>query len=142
MSLDFENLFVKPVIYGYSVSNEVIRRVQPIAVNGRDFVDVWLQSKWAEAADWSAADNLDELKKAHDNFEALRNRNTTDWPTFAFGAVRSCAGEQNRFQVELDQDSGAPKYFAIAQGTNAFTMLTTSSQPDPRCRSGDLMGKH
>ena len=60
---------------------------------------------------------------------------------YEYGAVRSCSDDRNHFQVQVDKDSGAPTYFQILQRTNSFTMLSISREPDPRCKSADLMRK-
>jgi hypothetical protein len=138
MSLDFETVFVKPVIYRYRVSDNQVRRVQPIAVNGRDFVDVWLQSKWTEASEWSSNENLDALKNEHLKFEAQRS-SIKGSPISSFGAVRSCSDKPNTYQVEVDQEPGGPTYYEIREGQNSFTMLWASVQPNLHCDSGDLM---
>lgn len=140
MSLDFVHLFVEPVIYNYLVAGDTVRRVQPVAVNGRDFVDVWLKSNWAEAAEWSAKDNVANLKKDHARFEALQN--AANGSTVSFGAVRSCAKDPTRFQVEIDEDSGDSVFYQIREGQDSFTMLSASTRSDPGCASADLMRPH
>jgi hypothetical protein len=139
-SLDHD-VFSKGVIYRYRVAGNGLRRVQPVALNGRDFVDVWIESSWAEAADWSSADNLDSLKVEHERIEKLNRETGESSPAFSFGAVRSCSQDPNIFQVELDQDPGAPTYFQIRQRQNSFTMLSASEQSDSHCKSGNLIGK-
>ena len=47
-------LITRPGIYRYRVTATEFERVQPIALNGRDFVDEWLQSPWSDSKNWSA----------------------------------------------------------------------------------------
>lgn len=140
MSVDFVNLFVEPVIYTYAVADDDARRVQPVAVNARDFVDVWLKSEWAEAFEWSAQDNVDSLKKEHGRFAALQN--SANGQTFSFGSVRSCTKDPTRIQVELDEDSGKSTYYQIREEQDSFTMLSASARSDPDCTRIDLVPKH
>jgi hypothetical protein len=140
MSLDFVHLFVEPVIYNYLVSGDTVRRVQPVAVNGKDFVDVWLKSDWTEASEWSAKDKVANLKKDHARFEG--SQKAAGGSMFSFGAVRSCAKDPTRFQVELDEDSGDSIYYQIREGHDSFTMLSASTRSDPGCASADLMTRH
>jgi hypothetical protein len=139
MSVAFEQLFLQPVIYSYSIESNRLRRVQPVAVNGRDFVDVWLQSSWTDASKWSESGNTSSLQAEHAKFEALQESGNG---TFSFGPVRSCATDPSRFQVELDHDSDASFYYQIREGQNSFTMLSASARPDPRCNGADLMKGH
>lgn len=139
MSVAFEQLFIQPVIYSYAIDGDHLHRVQPVAVNGRNFVDVWLQSSWADASKWSAGNNTRSLRVEHAKFEALQGQGNV---TFSFGPVRDCPANASRFQVELDPDSGAALYYQIREGQNSFTMLSVSATPDPKCDGIDLMKSH
>ncbi len=139
MSVAFEQLFIQPVIYSYAMDGDHLYRVQPVAINGRNFVDVWLQSSWADASKWSSGSNTRSLRIEHTRFEALRRTGNV---TFRFGPVRGCPTEPSRFQVELDPDSGAPLYYRLREGQNSFTMLSASATPDPRCDGADLMKRN
>lgn len=137
MSVAFNQLFIQPVIYSYAIDGDHLHRVQPVAVNGRNFVDVWLQSSWEDASKWSAGSNTQSLRIEHAKFEALQRTGNV---TFSFGPMRGCPTEPSRFQVELGSDSGASSlYYQIREGRNSFTMLSTSATPDPRCDGTDLM---
>jgi hypothetical protein len=137
-SMDFD--FNRTEIYRYQLVGRDVKRVQPVAMNGRDFVDVWLQSAWNEAAAWTAKGNADNLKTEHATFEKWRDPKMGG-TIFSFRSVRGCSDDPKRFQVELNSDPGGPTYFVIRQGENSFTMLSASTQPDPHCKGPDLMGK-
>ncbi|HET6207612.1 MAG TPA: hypothetical protein VFD98_12440, partial [Terracidiphilus sp.] len=77
-------------IYRYLVKENQIERVQPIANNGRDFVDEWLQSPWNDSARWSKVANLAQLEQAHEKIAYLRDPNAKDQPLLTFGSVRGC----------------------------------------------------
>lgn len=136
MSVAFEQAYVEPVIYSFAIEGTEIRRIQPVAVNGRDFVDVWLRSTWAEALQWSESANALSLQAEHAKFEALQKSGSG---TFSFGPVRGCAFDPSRFQVELDYDSDPGSYFQIREGQNSFTMLSASERSDPKCNGANIM---
>lgn len=133
-------------IFRYRVNGGQLEHVQPIANNGRDFVDEWLQAPWADATRWSAPKALAALQEIH--VRIGEKRYDKDSPTFTFGSVRSCSDATSHFQVELDaewvSDKGSSKpagttYFQIEQGMNSFTMLSAASAPDPKCTGADIM---
>jgi len=137
LSLD---VFSKTVIYRYKLTADGARRIQPIAMNGRDFVDVWIESDWEEAKDWSASSGRDQLRVEH---EELRSLNLgANAASVSFGAVRACSEDRKGFQVELDRQGGAPTFIQIEEGQNSFTVLESSSVPNSHCASPDLMNKH
>ena len=45
-SKDFDNLFIRPRVYRFRTTGATLDRVQPVADNARDFVDVWMQEPW------------------------------------------------------------------------------------------------
>jgi hypothetical protein len=124
-------------------------RVQPIANNGRDFVDEWLQSPWAEAQQWTSPAKLDQLKPTHENIASLQIADSKEPPELTYGPVRSCSDSHSHFQVGLILDwTTAQKpirqdrlYFQIQQGYNSFTMLSSSNSPDLKCTGPDITVK-
>lgn len=139
-SLDID-VMTRTGIYRYRLVGDKVHRVQPVAKNARDFVDEWLQAEWSEATDWTATEIAGSLKEEHTRIAGLRDPKAKNWPSFRYGATRGCLGDPKRFQVELDQDRGAPTFFEIREGRDSFTMLSASSQPDPQCKGADLMQK-
>lgn len=158
-SLDMD-IMTRPAIYRFRVasgkdSQFQIQRIQPIAMNGRDFVDEWLQAPWNESAQWSAPSGLTTLQQEYKEIAAIHDPNTPDGPSLTYGPVRSCSDSASHFQVELDQTryinqtpvaqkpvAGKPTYFQIQEGTNSFTMLSASPASDPHCTGPDIMVKH
>jgi len=152
--LDFD-IMTRIVFYRYRFTGSPaagyrLERIQPIANNGRDFVDEWLQSPWGEGAKWVAPDGLAGLEPIHKRMEALRSPDAKEYPTFTYGPVRGCTDSATHFQVELDEDPGdppkprpaPPTFFQISQGKNSFTLLSASTQHDPHCTGADIMAKH
>lgn len=142
------NIIIRPVIYRFRVSDEDVVRVQPIANNGRDFVDVWLESPWSDSERWSAPPELAQLETTHKKIEVLNDpRKIHEWD-FTYGPVRPCSDSSSHFQVELDQRwpdqpkrPNTPTFFQIQEGKNSFTMLSASDKPDSHCTGHDIMPK-
>ena len=138
-SLDFDNLFVRPRVYRFRTTAGTLDRIQPVADNARDFVDVWLQQPWPEVSHW-AAPTTPALKSIHDRFDSNLNK---DKPSVSYGPVFACGNQQ--FQLELDLMEGPKldnpsKLFAkVQQGATAFTLLGFTPTQDPTCKGPDLM---
>ena len=128
-------------VYRYRVIGNKLQRVQPIAMNGRDFVDEWLQSEWSDAIRWSASVHLTGLQNIHAGVAERHAHESDDHTLFSYGSVRGCTGDPKHFQVEFNRDPGAPTYFQIEEGENSFTMVDASPAPDPRCKGADLVPK-
>ena len=47
------DVMTRPGIFRYRVDGDTVQRVQPVALNGRDFVDEWLKADDALAREWS-----------------------------------------------------------------------------------------
>jgi hypothetical protein len=144
------NTILRPVIYRFQLEGNQLIRVQPIAMNGRDFVDEWLESPWDDASRWSAAAGLAPLKQVHEKIASLRGSDAKDSPLFTFGPVRGCTDAKARYQVELDEEwvdvkgnsrPDRPTYFQIEDGKNSFTMLSAAANTDPHCTGADIMPK-
>jgi hypothetical protein len=127
-------------IFRYRLTATGAERVQPIAMNGRDFVNAWLQLPWSDAARFSAPEQLPALKPRHDEVE--QRQKSADADDFAFGPVRACSDDPHHYQVQNGRiDDGTAMYYQIRSGNNAFTMLSASTASDPRCKGPDLMAK-
>lgn len=142
------NIVMRPVIYRFQQEGSQLVRVQPIAMNGRDFVDEWLESPWDDASRWSAAQSLANLQEIHQQLDALREDENA--PLLTFGPVRGCSDAKAHYQVELDEEwvdskgnsrPGSPIYFQIEEGKNSFTMLSAAASADVRCTGADIMAK-
>lgn len=129
-------IMTKRGIYRYRMSDGKIQRVQPIAMNGRDFVDEWLQLDWTEAQSWSASDDLASLQAAH---LRLNQRDKKAASLLSYGPVHPCTSDAKILQVEVDQDPGGQMYFLIKQGENSFTVISASDKPNLECNGPNLM---
>jgi hypothetical protein len=142
-------------IFRYRVSGAHLERTQPVANNGRDFVDEWIQSAWDDASRWSAEANRAKLEQVHKKVAGLLDQKTKDHakdlPLFTFGPVHHCTDAKPHYQVELDEewvdDKGNSRpdsstYFQIEEGKNSFTMLSAAASANPHCIGPDIMVKH
>lgn len=127
-------------IYRYRIAGENIARIQPAAMNGRDFVDEWLQIDDETASRWS----LPGL--ATDVHQLLQERYGS------YGAVRRCQGEAERYQVAMTLDARSASdtlaatpeqetFFIIQPIANGFMMESVATQASPECDGPDIMPK-
>ncbi len=143
------NIVMRPVIYRYLVVEDKLERVQPIALNGRDFVDEWLQSPWADAQKWAAPAALDSLEAIHRQIASYEVPDAKDTPELTYGPIRRCSDSPAHFQAELDQNWLGSKptrpsqtvYFDIQEGKNSFILLDVSTAPNRVCKGADIMAK-
>jgi len=143
------NIIRRTGIYRYSIDRDRIERVQPIAMNGRDFVDEWLNSPWEESQNWNFPSELANLEATYKKIATLNDPNAKEQPHFTYGPVRTCSDSPSHFQVELDYGwwweekkdlrPDARTFFQIQEGKNSFTMLSASDKPDPHCTGHDIM---
>jgi len=147
------SIICRPGIYRYRISGDQIDRVQPIAINGRDFVDEWLNSPWNESKNWNSPSELAGLEATHKIIKDLHDSdyNPKKFPNFTYGPVRPCSDSASHFQVEFDKGwwveekndwrPDTPTFFQIQEGKNSFTMLSASDKPDTHCTGHDIMPK-
>jgi hypothetical protein len=128
---------VRKGVFRYVVDGDTVRRVGPIAVDGRGFVDAWLQSPWSEAKQWSVPEGLDGFEKAHEAF--ARGRKDAN-VTYSYGPVRGCL-MKGQYEVEIDADPGGKQFYAIREGPNGYAMVNFGTTQDERCGGADLMRK-
>ncbi|WP_423758358.1 hypothetical protein [Burkholderia sp. NLJ2] len=142
-SLDSE-VMTRPGIFRYRVDGDTVQRVQPAALNGRDFVDEWLKVDDALAREWSEPAAAAAALKARQAYNAESKAPDTG---FAYGPVRGCSDSKDRFQVELDLtgksgETVARRYALIRQERNGFTMLGLRNSAEQACRGANLMPQH
>ena len=138
------DVMTRPGIFRYRVDGDTVQRVQPVAVNGRDFVDEWLDVDDALAREWSELPAAAAALKARQAFDAASKAPDIG---FAYGPVRGCSDSKDRFQVELDMtgkdgNTVARRYALIRQERNGFTMLGLRNAAEPACRGANLMPQH
>lgn len=152
MSFDMDHCFERRVIYRYTVDDSGdVRRVNPIGINARGFVEEWLAAPWSESRDFSALETAVSLEKIHEDFDPP---STDDGPfvIHSFGPVRACA-LSGVFQVQMNSTQeqmvpGKPggdsrplpsNYFRVRQVKDGYLMLAAQTEPDPACTGPNLM---
>ena len=59
----------REAVRNFLIDGDHVRRVDPVALSPRDFVDEWLTRGWKESADWSASATLQQWhQKLHADF--------------------------------------------------------------------------
>lgn len=128
---------VRKGVFRYVVDGDTVRRVGPIAVDGRGFVDEWLQLPWSEAKQWSVAEGSEGFEKAHEAFARGRKDASV---TYSYGPVRACL-MKGQYEVEIDAEPGGKQFYDIREGPNGYTMVNFGTTQDERCSGPDLMKK-
>ncbi|MGC1871230.1 MAG: hypothetical protein WA700_09755 [Acidobacteriaceae bacterium] len=153
MSFDLANCFERRVIYRYTVdSNGRVRRVGPLAINARGFVEEWLSAPWSEARDFSIAGAAPVLQKVHDQFNPPFKLNDDQFVSHSLGPVRACVAP-GTFQIQINSSlvrtiPGKPggeskalasRYFQVHAVKNGYIVVAAPTAPDPKCAGPDLM---
>jgi hypothetical protein len=113
----------REAIRHYLIDGDKVRRVDPVALGPRDFVDEWLTRPWKESATWSASPALEQW---HRKFHAGSvGGEFTD-------ATRHCQ------TPDLWQVASGGTYFLIRWTPPfRFTMIKISNRPWPLCTQPD-----
>lgn len=122
----------------YTITDDMVKRVQPVAVSPRDFVDEWIISSWRDASAWSSPRSLDQLRQMHGTLHRLNHHFG-----FEFDSVQKCSGTPSTVQVEVVQikdggDSGDTFFFRVV-GDGPFQMKAVSCSPDSKCSGANIL---
>ena len=119
----------------YLIDGDHVRRVDPVALSPRDFVDEWLTSDWKESATWSTSATLQQWhRKLH-----------ADWAGGEFGKATMHCQSPDLWQVTFapteakkNYEPGPTVYFLIRwRPPYHFTMMDLSDKPWSRCTQED-----
>lgn len=143
VSLDTD-LMQRRGIFRFHVDGDTVSRVQPVASNGRDFVDEWLQTDDSSAREWTAPAAADSALAERTKLLALSKKRELG---MSYGAVRSCSNNaQYQVELQLNTDTAdlAARHFAVIhQERNGFTLVSLGTSANAQCHGADLMaGKH
>jgi hypothetical protein len=144
--------FERTVVYRYRLTGNKVTRLEPIATNGRGFVEEWLTMPWDEAAAQSAPEALASLRPLHLLHERSNDGNLNSYTSWSAGPVRACSAT-GRFQVAFDSqrenlESTKPSgdhgpvlhyYFLIQQVSGGYRMESVADSPGSSCVGPDLM---
>jgi len=155
MTFDSAKCFERRVIYRYRVdSNDLVRRVGPMGLNARGFVEEWLTAPWSESRDFSAPESADALQKVHDRFDPPTKPNDDYYVSQSLGPVRACT-PPGVFQVQINsllnkivpgKPGGetaplASHFFHVREVKDGYVMLAAPTEPDPTCSGANLMAE-
>jgi len=122
----------------YSVIGDGVRRVQPVAVSPRDFVDEWIVSPWQQASQWSSNP---ELRQAHAAWSGRKKSGTS---LIEYYSVQRCADSPEHYQVEVAEETGpkfeaARSFYFQVRGNGDYAMLRVSDKSDARCSGPNIL---
>ncbi len=125
----------REAIRHFLIDGDQVRRVDPVALSPRDFVDEWLTRGWNESAGWSASPVLQQWRRRlHADFVAGQFSGATmhcQTPDLWQVTLEPWNAKKN-FEPEPDV------YFLIRwRPPYRFTMVNVSDKPWPRCNQED-----
>jgi hypothetical protein len=125
------DILVRKHVYHYAIAGDRVRRIQPVALNARDFVDEWIDRPWSQSKSLSGPEP--GLAAAHSALRRERDRRGATGLHFL--AVRRCA--RSGAEVEVDSD-GAEPWFLRVVGKNPFRLAATGRHRSAGCRGPDI----
>jgi hypothetical protein len=126
---------IREAVRHFLIDGDQVRRVDPVALSPRDFVDEWLTRNWQESTTWSASPTLQQWhRRLHADYIA----GIFEYPT------KHCA-TPDLWQVGVDLSETAnpidpqpSAYFLVRwRPPYHFTMVDIGDKPWPRCTEKD-----
>jgi hypothetical protein len=115
----------------FQIDGDAVRRIPPVALSPRDFVDEWITVAWDEASTWTALHQRQSLQSIH---EALRAKQTE------FDGALKCMGSPDRIQIEVaDFADPSQRYFFAVTARENFELAAVSTVSDPKCSGDDIL---
>jgi hypothetical protein len=112
----------------FSVVGDTVTRTPLIALGPRDFMEEWIQSKWADARGWTLAAAAPRLRKIHERLHAE--------PYAEYKSIHRCG--RGLLQFEIRQTEAERSDYLLVSGNTDFTMMDVSPAPDRRCTGENL----
>lgn len=128
-------ILVRDTVRHFRIDGDRVRRVAPLALSPRDFVQEWLQNGWEESARWSVSPALREWHRKSGGGEigGFFGRPTLHCQTPDLWQV--ALGE---YDEAKPSEPGAATYFLVRwTPPYRFTMVDVSDKPWPRCTQPD-----
>jgi hypothetical protein len=125
------NIQSRTWIRHFAVDGDEVRRIPPIALSPRDFVDEWIVSPWPAVSGWTAADTRSQLEPVHDRLHKIG--------AFRFLSAHRCAGEPGHYEISLSDTYGV-SYFVRVVGEGPYELRWVSQAPSQTCGGRDLLG--
>ncbi|MCC6914135.1 MAG: hypothetical protein IT566_10570 [Rhodospirillaceae bacterium] len=115
----------------FNFDGDYAKRVAPIALTPKDFVEEWLRAPWSVASAWTETRARETLAKIHGDAAANLTR-----AAFA-GPPQRCDTEDDVVQVGVRFAAGE-KFFRVKIGAaGAFEMRAADSEPSKTCPRPD-----
>ena len=116
-------------------------RLAPIAVNGRGFVEEWLEMLWSEAAMQTASESRARMQTFHARYEQ-EERSADAYVSRTYGPVTACIPPKE-FQVEMNVEASGgrelPEFFRIRERGNRYELRDEIGTGDARCKGRNLL---
>jgi hypothetical protein len=123
--------FTRVVLRNFKISGNSAKRVAPIAETSRDFLEEWIASPWRTVADWSNAQELQNLRRVRESIELTRRYGYQE-----FGPTMGCAGVNvSEIEVMLHGPAEKSVYFSI-RNDGGYMLKKASTHHDDSCSSG------
>lgn len=115
----------------FDITAQTPRRVAPIALTPRDFVEEWLRAPWSVASTWTQTSARPALERIHADIAASGLRASFPSPT------SRCEKEDGIVQVAVRLSNGE-RFFRFKQdAAGAYEMRAADSASSPACRTLD-----
>jgi hypothetical protein len=116
-------------IWHYRVHDDKVERIDPVALNPRDFTEEWLTQPWTQAGLWSRPSNRTVLQRVHEHVKEGE-----------FLPTLHCRQRPDLWQVGIDRtDEGKRSVYFLVQWRPPyrFTMVRALNSPSLDCTEKD-----
>jgi hypothetical protein len=120
----------------FRIDDNSIRRIPPVALSPRDFVDEWIISPWNEAIGWTADSATSELAKMHAKLSQHKFHDS-----FNYDSATRCSGAYPHYQIAVDSDETNENFYFLVSGESDYRMDAISTAPNPSCRGPNILSK-
>lgn len=118
-------LLTRTAVRHFDLTSNPPRRVDPVALTPRNFVDEWLAAEWQQLRRWT--DNPAATAEWHRKLRKVRGE---------FLPTKHCTDQADTWQVAAELP--APTFFLVRwRPPYRFTMLGISAEPSPNCKEDD-----
>lgn len=123
----------------FAITEQTPRRIAPIALTPRDFVEEWLRAPWSVASAWTQTSARSALARIHADINASSSASSSaNGLRASFTAPTSrCEKEDGFVQVAVRLPNGE-RYFRLKHDpAGAYEMRAADSASSPACRTPD-----
>ena len=112
---------IRNYVLHYNFEHGGVKRIDPIALSPRDFVEEWLTNPWTEISPWSEPQLAEFHNKLHKSYVSG-----------SYDAVRRCS-QPGTWQISVELENMTSYFSLIDRGDNRYRMLGISEKPRPDC---------